>query len=58
MFAFINDHFSCVIVLGAIRHHILQWVSEKNRKLSDGYDFEVQATCKQIIPLLYLVEEG
>ena len=37
-----------MIVSGAIRNHILQWVNEKNRKLSDGYDFEVQ--------FLYLVE--
>ena len=25
----------------AIRSHILQWSQEKNRRLSDGYDFEV-----------------
>lgn len=25
----------------AIRSHILQWVNEKNRKLTDGFDFEV-----------------
>ncbi|XP_078356129.1 uncharacterized protein LOC144640939 [Oculina patagonica] len=28
----------------AIRNHILQWVSEKNRKLNDGYDFEKSRT--------------
>ena len=25
----------------AVRSHIIQWAQEKNRRLSDGYDFEV-----------------
>ncbi|RMX37465.1 hypothetical protein pdam_00011721 [Pocillopora damicornis] len=28
----------------AIRHHILQWALERNRKISDGYDFEKTRT--------------
>ncbi|XP_068733302.1 uncharacterized protein [Montipora capricornis] len=28
----------------AIRNHILQWAVEKNRKLTDGYDFEKSRT--------------
>ena len=27
--------------LEAIRSHILQWSQEKNRRIADGYDFEV-----------------
>ena len=33
--------FFILFILGAIRHHVLQWASERNRKISDGYDFEV-----------------
>ena len=25
----------------AIKHHLLQWFHEKNRKIEDGYDYEV-----------------
>lgn len=32
----------------AIRSHILQWSQEKNRRLSDGYDFEVIYPCNFI----------
>ncbi|RMX47841.1 hypothetical protein pdam_00025942, partial [Pocillopora damicornis] len=28
----------------AIRLHILQWSQEKNRRIADGYDFEVEHT--------------
>ncbi|XP_015777414.1 PREDICTED: uncharacterized protein LOC107355354 [Acropora digitifera] len=28
----------------AIRSHILQWSQEKNRRLSDGYDFDAEHT--------------
>ena len=27
----------------AIRGHVLQWFHEKNRKIEDGYDYEVMA---------------
>ena len=39
--SFCHEIFFIWFILDAIRHHILQWASEKNRKISDGYDFEV-----------------
>ena len=39
-------------VSDAIRNHILQWANEKNRKLTDGYDFEVQLLVRNTSSLL------
>ena len=46
MFNIINVSFKLTIrpplfFTEAIRSHILQWSQEKNRRLSDGYDFDV-----------------
>ena len=29
-------------ITDAIKHHLLQWFHEKNRKIEDGYDYEVK----------------
>lgn len=48
-------HFFSLIFSGAIRNHILQWVGEKNRKLTNGFDFEVLKIVSWLVTSTYTI---